>query len=71
MANTFGTELLIQAEDPKSAVLLYVNRLGFETTGETPNMMSLEGRHINLYIGQDPALGRVLEVTVNDVGEAK
>ena len=71
MANKFGTDILIQAEDPKSAALFYVNQLGFEITGETANMMSLEGRHINLYIEQGPALGPVLEVTVGDVGEAK
>jgi hypothetical protein len=71
MANKFGTDILIQAEDPKSAALFYVNHLGFEITGEASNMMSLEGKHINLYIEQGPALGPVLEVTVGDVGVAK
>jgi hypothetical protein len=71
MANKFGTDILIQAENPKSAALFYVNQLGFEISGETPTMMSLEGPHINLYIEQGPALGPVLEVTVGDVGEAK
>jgi hypothetical protein len=71
MANKFGTDILIQAENPNTAALFYVNQLGFEITAETPNMMSLEGRHINLYIERGPALGPVLEVTVGDVGEAK
>jgi hypothetical protein len=71
MANKFGTDILIQAEDPKSAALFYVNQLGFEITGETPNMINLEGRHINLYVERGPALGPVLEVTVGDVGEVK
>jgi hypothetical protein len=69
MANKSGTDLSIQVEDPKSAALAYVNQLGFEITGETPNMMSLEGR-INRYIEQDPPLGPVLEVMDGDVGEA-
>ncbi len=71
MANKFGTDILIQSENPKSAALFYVNRLGFEITGETPDMINLEGRHINLYIERGPALGPVLEVMVGDVGEAK
>jgi hypothetical protein len=71
MANQFGRDILIQAEDPRSAALFYVNRLGFEITGETPEMISLEGDRINLYIERGPALGPVLEVTVGDVVEAK
>ena len=35
MANTFGTDILIQAPDPKKAAF-YVDQLGFETTEETP-----------------------------------
>jgi len=62
---------LIQAEDPKSEALCYVNQLGFEITGETPDMISLEGRRINLYIEPGPAPGPALEVTVGDVGVAK
>jgi hypothetical protein len=34
MANSFGTDILIQAPDPKSAALFYVQELGFEITGE-------------------------------------
>jgi hypothetical protein len=71
MANKFGADILIQAQDPKSAAQFYVKQLGFEITGETPNMLSLHGNHINLFIERGPALGPVLEVTVESVEEAK
>ena len=71
MANTFGTDILIQAEDPKQVAVWYVQQLGFEITGEDPQMMSLHGKHINLFIERGPALGPVLEVTVENVEEAK
>jgi len=32
MANKFGTDILIQAPDPKQAALFYVRQLGFEVT---------------------------------------
>jgi predicted enzyme related to lactoylglutathione lyase len=69
MANTFGSDILIQAEDPEKAAAFYVQQLGFEITGTTP-MISLHGNHINLFIERGPALGPVLEVTVKDVQEA-
>jgi predicted enzyme related to lactoylglutathione lyase len=71
MANTFGTDILIQAPDPKSAAAFYVKQLGFEITDEAPNMISLHGENINLFIERGPALGPVLEVTVGSVEEAK
>ena len=71
MANSFGKDILIHAEDPQRAALFYVDQLGFEITGDTPQMVSLEGRHINLYIERGPTLGPVLEITVSDVEEAK
>ena len=71
MANTFGTDILIQAPDPKLAASFYVRQLGFEITDEQPNMISLHGEHINLFIERGPALGPVLEVTVSNVEEAK
>jgi predicted enzyme related to lactoylglutathione lyase len=71
MANSFGTDILIQAQDPKSAALFYVKHLGFEITDDQPNMISLHGKHINLFIERGPALGPVLEVTVGSVEEAK
>jgi catechol 2,3-dioxygenase-like lactoylglutathione lyase family enzyme len=70
MANSFGTDILIQAPDPKKAAAFYVEQLGFEVTGETP-MLSLHGDNINLFIERGPTLGPVLEVTVASVEEAK
>ena len=71
MGNKFGSDILIQSEQPEKAAAFYVDQLGFEITGETSNMISLHGPHINLFIERGPALGGVLEVTVNDVEEAK
>ena len=70
MANSFGTDIIIQAQDPKRAASFYVEQLGFTITGEIP-MLSLHGKHINLFIEQGPALGPVLEITVDNVEEAK
>ncbi|HXB69788.1 MAG TPA: VOC family protein [Candidatus Acidoferrales bacterium] len=71
MANTFGADILIQAPDPKNAAAFYVEQLGFTITDEAPNMISLHGGHINLFIESGPALGPVLEVTVDSVEEAR
>jgi hypothetical protein len=71
MANTFGTDIIIQSPDPRSAALFYVEQLGFEITDETDMMISLNGPHIKFFIERGPALGGVLEVTVADVDEAK
>jgi catechol 2,3-dioxygenase-like lactoylglutathione lyase family enzyme len=71
MANKFGRDILIQAEDPQAAASWYVENLGFEITGDEPNMVSLEGAKINMYIERGPALGPVLEVYVGDVKAAK
>jgi predicted enzyme related to lactoylglutathione lyase len=71
MANSFGTDILIQTPDPKRAAAFYVERLGFEVTGETAAMLSLHGKHINLFIERGPALGPVLEITVPDVEKAR
>jgi catechol 2,3-dioxygenase-like lactoylglutathione lyase family enzyme len=70
MANSFGTDILIQAPNPKAAAAFYVDQFGFELTGETP-MIGLHGEHINLFIEQGPPLGPVLEVMVANVEEAK
>ena len=40
-------------------------------TDEMPRMISLHGKHINLFIERGPALGPVFEVTVENVEEAK
>jgi len=71
MANSFGTDFLIQAPDPKSAAAFYVEQLGFEITDELPNMICLHGQNMNMFIEQGPPLGPVLEVTVNSVEDAK
>jgi len=71
MANKFGTDILIQALEPRDAAAFYVDQLGFEITGETPEMISLHGEHINLFIERGPSLGPVLEVTVDSVEGAK
>lgn len=71
MANRFGSDILIQAPDPKKAALFYVTHLGFEITDNNPKMLGLHGKYINLFIEPGPPLGPVLEVTVGNVGEAK
>jgi catechol 2,3-dioxygenase-like lactoylglutathione lyase family enzyme len=71
MANTFGTDILIQAPDPKRAAEFYVEHLGFEVTGEDPKMISLHGKRVNLFIERGPALGPVLEVKVDSVEAAR
>jgi predicted enzyme related to lactoylglutathione lyase len=71
MANSFGTDILIQAPDPKSAASFYVDYLGFRITEDRPQMVSLCGKHINLFIEPGPALGPVLEVTVDNVNQAR
>jgi catechol 2,3-dioxygenase-like lactoylglutathione lyase family enzyme len=63
--------ILIQAPDPKKATLFYVNHLGFEITDNNPKMIGLRGKHINLFIEPGPSLGPVLEVTVDNVVDAK
>ncbi|MGB6743956.1 MAG: VOC family protein, partial [Terracidiphilus sp.] len=69
MANTFGTDILIQAPDPRKAAAFYVDQLGFKITAENP-MIGLNGNHINLFIEEGPPLGPVLEVTVANLEEA-
>ena len=71
MGNNFGSDILIQSPDPRQAAAFYVDQLKFAITGETAEMISLHGNHINLFIERGPALGPVLEVTVADVEEAK
>jgi len=72
MTNSFRTDILIQAQDPKTAAAFYVDQLGFKVTDDNPEMIAMQGDHINLFIEPGPALGGpVLEVTVADVDEAK
>jgi predicted enzyme related to lactoylglutathione lyase len=71
MANTFGKDFIIQSPDPHEAALFYVEQLGFQITDETPELVSLQGRNMNMYIERGPSLGPVFEVIVADVDEAK
>src|SRR5262249_47753353 len=71
MSNTFGSDILIQASDPRQAAAFYVETFGFSVTEDSPAMVSLRGPRLNLYIERGPALGPVLEVFVEDVDAAK
>ena len=71
MANHFGKDILLQAPDPARAAAFYVHLLGFSITAETPEMVSLQGPRISLFIEKGPSLGPVLEVTVANVEDAK
>jgi catechol 2,3-dioxygenase-like lactoylglutathione lyase family enzyme len=71
MANSFGTDFIIEAEDPKEAARFYVEQLGFAITEETPNLVSLRGQNINFFIEKGAPLGPVFEVFVGDVAAAK
>ena len=70
MGNKFGADILMQAVEPKAAAAFYASQLGFVIDEDTPNMISLRGRRINLFIEPGPALGPVLEVTIEDVEAA-
>jgi len=71
MANTFGTDFIFQAQSPREAARFYVEQLGFAITEETPDLISLRGNHMNMFIERGPALGPVFEVTVDNVEDAK
>ena len=71
MANSFGKDVLIQAEDPSAAARFYVEQLGFRITDANPNMIGISGPNINLFIEPGPALGPVLEIFVDDVEATK
>jgi hypothetical protein len=71
MSNGFGTDILIQADDPAAAAQFYVKELGFAITEKTPDMISIHGKHINLFIARGPMLGPVLDLSVGDVAAAK
>ena len=43
MSNSFGKDILIQAEDPMKAASFYVEELGFEITDKTSYLVSLHG----------------------------
>jgi len=71
MANNFGADILLQAEDPEMAAAFYTAQLGFEITDARPDLISLRGPHLNLFIERGQKLGPVLEIFVTDVEAAK
>jgi len=71
MANSFGKDILIQAENPQKAAQFYTSVLGFAVTDPNPRMIALGGPHINLFIEQGPKLGPVMEVTVKNLDAVK
>jgi hypothetical protein len=56
MANTFGKDIPIQAQDPKKAAFFYVEHPRFDVTDEMPSLISLHGERINLFIERGPEL---------------
>ncbi len=58
MANSFGTDVLIQAPDPKNAASFYIEHLGFEITGKMPHLISLHGQHTHKFSNSDYKGGR-------------
>jgi len=71
VANRLGTDILIQAPDPQAAAEFYVKQHGFSINRQDDRWIDLLGDHINLFIEKGPALGPVLEVTMDDVEDAK
>ena len=71
MTNSFSADILLQAPDPAQAAKFYEEQLGFVVTGNDPEMISVHGNNINLFIERGPTLGPVFEVTVPDLAEAK
>jgi catechol 2,3-dioxygenase-like lactoylglutathione lyase family enzyme len=43
MANSFGADILIQAEDPQKAARFYTAVLGFTVSDPNPGMIGLSG----------------------------
>ena len=41
VANSFGSDIIFETEDPQKAAAFYVTQLGFEVTDVKPNMISL------------------------------
>ena len=71
MANAFGTDIIIQSEDPEAAARFYVGQLGFEITGRSATHISIHGDNINFFIERGQKLGPVFELHVGDVAAAK
>ena len=55
----------------RRAAAFYLEQLSFSIDDNNPGMIGLHGENINLFVEPGLALGPVLEVTVDDVEEAK
>jgi hypothetical protein len=71
MANAFGTDIIIQSEDPEAAARFYVEQLGFEINGKTATHINIHGPNINFFIELGPKLGPVFDMHVGDVAATK
>jgi hypothetical protein len=71
MANAFGTDIIIQTEDPEAAARFYVEQLGFKITGRSPTHISIHGANINFFIERGTKLGPVFELHVGDVAATR
>jgi len=71
MTNAFGADILIQTGNPHQAADFYSATLGLEVTESRPDLVSLKGPRLNLFIERGPKLGPVLEVFVEDVAATK
>jgi hypothetical protein len=49
MPNRFGTDILIQADDPRKAAFFYVEHLGFEITDDNPDDWPSWREHQSVY----------------------
>ena len=64
MANNFGADILLQggrAEKPR----LLLPSWDFEITDSHPDIISLRGPHLNLFIERGAQLGLILEIFVD------
>lgn len=71
MGNAFGTDILIQTDNPQKAAEFYARTLGLQITEDHADLVSLRGPNLNLYLERGPKLGPVLEVFVDDIAATK
>ena len=71
MASAFGTDILIQTDDPQKAAEFYAHTLGLQITEDQADLVSLRGPNLNLFLERGPKLGPVLEVFVEDVAATR
>jgi predicted enzyme related to lactoylglutathione lyase len=71
MHPAFGADVLVQTDDPQAAAEFYTLALGLQITEVRPDLVSLRGPHLNLFLERGPRLGPVLEVFVENIAAAK